>query len=620
MSRTLAAILGAGLLALAAPAAPSALAAAGEEWAGSDACHTCHRDRFGSWHRTFHRTMTQTAGPESVQGRFDGREVTHWGVTVRPVRRGDEYWFEYYRPGESEPVAEYRVERTVGSNRYQQYLTRAESDGTYFRLHLLWHNGEERWIHMNAAFLGPDDQEFDDNVSVWNHNCIFCHNTGPQPRVTNYDEMLARAAAGEPVDSTTEARFASRVAELGIACETCHGPGADHVEKQSNTFTRLFYTVTGTADDTIVQPDHLDTDAATQVCGQCHGQRIPKSQEVLQTFINDGPVYRAGDDLFESVDLVWPETRLPVGDHPGDLFRLRFWGDRTPRLTAYEYQGLKLSACHEEGELTCMNCHAMHDGDRHGMIEEADRGDRPCLECHRDLAADVSAHTGHEADGEGSRCYGCHMPEVAYGVMEIHRSHHIEIPDPAAHANAGRPNACNLCHLDRSVEWAETETARMWDRPARPVRRPDTLDADVPDGIARLHAGDPVERAVTAVAIGRAAERGVLEQSAIWPAHLLRAMEDNFPAVRRFAARSLEQVGRALGGEAFADARDRYDFVQPANGQEQALARLMDRYRALVDGHPPAESGLGPDWRPAAAVEEMRAIGAERSREINIGE
>jgi hypothetical protein len=602
------------------PAGLSAPALA--EWAGSDSCHTCHRDRYASWHRTYHRSMTQQASPETVQGRFDGRVIRAWGMEVRPVRRGDTFWFDYYRPGESDPVGRFQVDRTIGSNRYQQYLTREEGGGTYYRLHLLWHNQDQRWVHMNAAFLGPDEQQFDANVSVWNHNCIFCHNTGPQPGIVNYDEMRARSARGERVDSATEARFQSEVSELGIACEACHGPGLEHVEKQSSWLTRLSYKLTGKVDETVVNPPRLDRDAANQVCGQCHGQRLPVSNEMMRRFITEGPVYRPGGDLFESVELLWPESPLPHTGHPGDLFALRFWADRTPRLTAYEYQGMHLSACHNEAELTCMNCHAMHSGDRHGMIREENRGGKPCLTCHQDLAADIEAHTHHAPDSEGSNCYACHMPEIVYGVMEIHRSHRIENPDPAAHAAAGRPNACNLCHLDESVAWAERETARLWQREPADVVRADGADPDLPDGIARLYAGDPVERAVTAVAIGRALERGQLEHPEYWQPHLVRALHDDYPAVRRFAQRSLRQStagnGR-LAAEFDAGLAD-FDFIGPGHERERALADLMVRLARLERGEAPYDMLLGPDWLPLPEVEALREIGNRRSEAINIGE
>jgi predicted CXXCH cytochrome family protein len=590
------------------------LRAADDEWAGSESCHTCHRGRFSSWHRTYHRTMTQEATPETVQGRFDGQPVTQWGFTVRPVREGEQFFFEYMQPDSDRVLARYPVDRTVGSHRYQQYLMRdREGSGNFYRLQILWHNGDQRWVHTNAAFLGPDDQQFDDQVSVWNNNCIFCHNTGPEPNIVNYDEMVERARAGEAVDPMFDGVYESKVAELGIACESCHGPAAAHVEKHSNWLTRAWYTVTGLNDDSIVNPDDLDRDAATQVCGQCHGQRLAKDVETLRTFIDSGPTYRPGGDLFESVDLVWPDSSLPVRGHELD-FSLRFWPDGTPRLTAYEYQGLLMSPCHTESEMTCGSCHTMHDGDPAGMLPEEMRGNAGCVSCHQDLARDLQAHTHHALDTPGSNCLSCHMPEMVYGVMEIHRSHHIEVPDAAADAANARPNACTLCHTDRSLVWAEQETARLWGREARLVERADGLPAEVVDGLARLHAGDPVERAVMAVALGRAAERGQLEAPAAWRDHLLQALDDDYPAVRRFARRALMQIETVAGEASAVEWTESFDPLLLGRERTRALAVLMRRYAELAQDTEPLSPGAGVD------VEGLRALGRSRSEAINIGE
>ncbi|MEM1082296.1 MAG: hypothetical protein AAGH65_12005, partial [Pseudomonadota bacterium] len=515
------------------------------------------------------------------------------------------------------------IAKTVGSNRYQQYLTRDPEGGNFYRLHMLWHNEDERWVHMNAVFLGPDDQQFDDQVSVWNNNCIFCHNTGPVPNVTNYDELLARAAAGETINSQFDSEFSSSVAELGISCESCHGPSADHVAKHSNWVTRLWYTLTRQQDDTVVHPDRLDQQASTQVCGQCHGQRIPVSVEMMRQFIDTGPVYRAGDNLFDSVELVWPESQLPVGGHVGDLFSLRFWPDRTPRLTAYEYQGLLQSACYQESEMTCGTCHSMHQGDTHGMITEENRSNQPCLACHQPIAEDVVAHTHHPSDSPGSLCYNCHMPEVVYGVMEIHRSHRIEVPQPAQHAAAGRPNACSVCHVDQSVAWAEQQTAALWGAEPVPVQRADGVEATLADGVARLHAGDPVERAVTATMIGRSIERGQVSDPEQWRWHLLHALNDDYPAVRRFALRSLNQLETELGGvpPAVADPLAQFDPYWLGDDRTEPLLALMRAYAQLQDPEQTAasmRSQQGEDFN--RMIQRLRRIGSERSEAINIGE
>ncbi|HEX4353084.1 MAG TPA: hypothetical protein VHZ95_09225, partial [Polyangiales bacterium] len=63
------------------------------------------------------------------------------------------------------------------------------------------------------------------------------------------------------------------------------------------------------------------------------------------------------------------------------------------------------------------------------------------------------------------RCIDCHMPAIVYGVMASHPSHRIELPEPARDAHNERPDACTLCHSDRTRAWAIEQRASLW--PAR---------------------------------------------------------------------------------------------------------------------------------------------------------
>lgn len=591
------------------------------QFVGSSACEGCHQNRHESWYRTFHRTMTQEAGPASVQGEFDGQALDYWGLRVRPVEENGRYFFEYSDPASGQVINRLSIDRTVGSHRYQQYLTRLPDDGTYVRLHYLWHNADQRWVHMNAAFLGPDEQGFDDQVAIWNQNCIFCHNTGPEPHITNYDDMRARAAAGQAVNVATDARFRSEVAELGISCETCHGPGSTHVERAEDTWSSLAMRFNGGHDASIVNPVDLDAERSTQVCGQCHGQRMPKTPDLVREWVETGPTYRAGLNLNEHVNPVWHHTRAPVEGRE-DLFVLRFWPDGTPRLSAYEYQGLLLSACYQEAELSCIDCHAMHAGDPAGQITERNRGNAPCLRCHEALDDEpaLAVHTRHAPDSEASLCYNCHMPDLVYGVMDVHRSHRIEIPDPVRDAQTGRPNACLNCHLDRSPLWA----AESLGRDATGLVRADGVDVGLAEAASML-AGDPVQKSITAYRAGQLPGHG---RDRLWVVpYLLEALSDRYPSSRRFAQQSLLKL---LDDPSMAElnplkqALTGFDFIADASERAAIIERVHGMWSAIDRGAwptPPASSGLNPDYNlPESRVMRLRELGARQDKQISIGE
>src|SRR5262249_11239724 len=131
-------------------------------------------------------------------------------------------------------------------------------------------------------------------------------------------------------------------------------------------------------------------------------------------------------------------------------------------------------------------------------------GNSACTQCHDRVARDVAAHTHHAPDGPGSSCVECHMPRIVYGILEIHRSHRIESPDPRRDAEHGRPHACTLCHADKSLSWSARQMRRLWgERFAEPGRRLDGAPLELPDALASLLAGDAAQRAVYAAALGR---------------------------------------------------------------------------------------------------------------------
>jgi predicted CXXCH cytochrome family protein len=578
---------------------------------GSTACRACHENHYESWGRTFHRTMTQRATPETVVGVFDGRAVTYEGKTARPIERDGRFFMQL--PLENGGTREAEVALTVGSRRYQQYFER-ESRGSGFafvRLPILWHIEARRWLHLNAVFLNPDSADWDDHRSVWNENCILCHNTAPQVRMTNYREP-SRAQGGQ---------FDSEVGELGIACEACHGPGREHSERLRDPLRRYGDRLARAEAEDIVDPLELDKERSVAVCGQCHGQRLPKPLSRVEAWLTSGPTFRSGERLSDHVEPIRIDTPV-LGQADPDLFRFRFWGDGTPRLTAYEYQGTTTSPCYLKGSMTCNSCHTMHGGDVRGQVEPRMRTNEACTQCHAEIGRDVAAHTHHEADSSGSQCMECHMPRIVYGVVEIHRSHRIENPDPARDAEAGRPDACTLCHLDKSAQWTADEMARMWGKPyRRPSSRKDGAPLELADAVASVLAGDAVQRAVYAKAMGRGDSALDPLDKAFLRQHLAITMGDGYPSVRWMAQRSLAQLERELP-TGLGSALDAIDFLagpeQRRNAVLTLIARIAERARGRL--HAPAAGQLvGTDFTPELEAV-FRLTDLQGLRSISIGE
>ncbi len=529
---------------------------ADEDYLASQRCIACHPAHHASWARTHHSRMTQTALPTTVQGDFE-RENTfdYLGVRARMERRDGQFSMSFTFPdgrAQTFPIA-----RTVGSRRIEQYLTK-QGNG-YLRLPLAYDLTNRRWMSLNGSFFYPDGDNFFQHQTQWDPNCVFCHNVKAQPH--------RDASTGQ---------FKTEVAELGIACGSCHGAAAAHAEAAASPLTRTLWRLADEGDKKIVNPEKLDTDLALMVCGHCHGQRIPQPIDRIQEIMTRGDPYHAGDDLSRYYQPVWRETK--VGDYS---FANRFWANGSPRLTAYEYQGLLRSKCFQAGEagkrINCLSCHAMHEGDVKGQLTEAKRTDAACLACHRqyeDREA-LSAHSQHRFDSTGSRCYNCHMPRVIYGVMAIHPAHDITVPDPQLTANAAVPNACNQCHLDQSVNWAIRAAKRLW--PARFAAAQPSADPqfDVAEAPRALFAGDALTRALAAEALS-GGDTALVDADWARP-FLVEAFADNYPVVRFFAANGLRAGLERTGMKAKTNIPD-LDYLATAEARQMSLAAWRELF------------------------------------------
>ncbi len=553
---------------------------------GSATCRSCHPDHHASWQRTFHATMTQRANATTVLGAFDGREVRYGRDTARPRRDGERFLMAIPDGAGGQRTAE--VALTVGSHRYQQYFERqVRGDGAVMvRLPILWHVALQRWLPLETVFLGPDADGLGHHAAEWNTNCILCHNTGARPGLLD---------ASNPARLADGYRFDSRVADLGIACEACHGPGEQHAQSARNPFVRWARTPAPA-----IEPHSLDQERAVAICGQCHGARLPEPPKRATEWFTSGPTFRAGDRLADHVRPIVKDTPVRGGADP-ELFSLRFWGDGTPRLTAYEYQGLVASKCYRGGALTCQHCHAMHAGDPRGQLRPDLRGDALCTQCHAAIGKDVAAHTHHAAGSTGSSCVACHMPKIVYGVMEIHRSHRIDVPDPARDAAAGRPHACTLCHVDRSLPWAAAAMQKWWGASfTTPLARADEAPIGYADAMASLFAGDAAARAVAANALGDPAIHHGRDHDAAVRAWLAVTLGDGWPSVRFFAQRSLLAI-EARGSWQLDERLRGIDHLAAAPRRRDDVFALLDALANAAKAHgaaPPVSTALlGTDFR-----------------------
>jgi hypothetical protein len=261
-----------------------------------------------------------------------------------------------------------------------------------------------------------------------------------------------------------------------------------------------------------------------------------------------------------------------------------FWSDGMVRSTGREYNGLIDSPCYRNAKddqhtLTCFSCHSMHrlPGDKRSDAEWADdqlkpqaQGNGACLQCHTTIAERVTAHTHHAAESSGSACYNCHMPHTTYGLLKTIRSHQISSPSVQASLDTGRPNACNLCHLDKTHLWT-AEYLKQWYNTALPPSMPDD-DRTVAASLVSLLKGDAGQRAIMAQAFGWPPAQKASGTNWMAP-YVSLLLNDSYDAVRYIAARSLKTLP---GYETFV-----FDFAGPENERAANQRRALGLWRDM---------------------------------------
>ena len=560
------------------------IAVEGDGYVSSRTCQACHPSPYETWYDSFHRTMTQVAAPDTVRAEFDGVVVdaVH-GAPMRLKRRGDEFWAEFDDPGWDGPPSERpRITRQVvmitGSHHQNIYWYATEHDRALNVLPAVFLLEEGRWAPRSAVVLHPPGQRLAMTNGHWNAICIVCHTTLGK---TQFDTPYgSEPIADQAVDTTA--------VEFGIACESCHGPGEEHVEANRSPWRRYALHLSGGPDPTIVDPIRLDPARSSQVCGQCHSIWEFYDTDDERAANADGLPYRPGDALRDTRFVAQPTTN---GDTPEmqallatdpEFVRGSFWADGIVRVSGREYNGLLDSPCFQNADtpertLTCFSCHTLHLtpddprpvdvwADTHQVSAGMD-GNLACAQCHDGIASDLTAHTHHDGDSFGSRCYNCHMPYTSYGLMSAVRSHTITSPSVQESVEVGRPNACNLCHLDQTLAWTAERLTDWYDTSAP------TLDSDeqaVAGSILWLLKGDAGLRAITAWSYGWTPAQSASGTSWMVP-YLGQLLGDPYDTVRYIAAGALRTIPGYEGLD--------YDFVGDGDGRRAAAIDALTTWR-----------------------------------------
>lgn len=517
-------------------------------FAGAKACADCHPKNFEAWSKDWHARALAKAAPGTVKGDFGG--VHFKGASSEAWMERKDGGFVTRTADRDGTVRAFPVDWVLGGKRMQDPVTVLD-DGRWQVLPVYWHvTGKGEWTDYNESkqgAVGPDHPFFWTNFRRnANHECLECHETGVH---VDYDRKTHR--------------IATTFADAGIACESCHGPGARHAASIEIR--------------DIVQPRKVSPELGLAICARCHGAHQP-----LYSVLDPALQFRPGrpyGERFESVMVT-----------DGPLLSPDFFADGRPKSSTYELQALVQSACYKKGGATCLSCHTPPHGD-HGDDELAvpkdgsDPGDATCRPCHASIFASTAAHTHHRA-AEAQRCVACHMPRIVPSVLDRFADHSLDVPVPENTARHGVPNACGTCHADRSPDALAKSLHEWWPKAEARQRRRLRL-ADAIDQEKKAASEEPLravmaDRAEAPDLRGAAAMLLALRFPRSAQASIAPLLTDGDPRVRARAILALQQAPIESAGA----------LLRPLLADTDLEVRLAAASVLIADDDPKAEATL----------------------------
>lgn len=529
-----------------------------DSFAGSTSCRSCHETFYEKWATSHHGLAMQpyTDALAVSQLTPPTGEMEIQGTRYLPQIRAGEGWVLAKGPtGE----AKYPIVHVMGGKNVFYFLTPLDK-GRLQVLPVAYDLRGKHWFDTTASavrhFGDQRDRPLDwkDPALTFNTSCYSCH---VSQLATNYD-----------FETDT---YHTVWTEPGINCETCHGSAAEHV--------KLFESLPkGQTPDNIqiLSTKKFSVTQMNALCAPCHAKMSPLSTS-----------FPPGSPYFDYFDLITLEDEdfYPDGRDLGENYTMTSW---------------MMSPCVKGGELSCMHCHTSSGRMRHTGMDS----NNLCLPCHEERVKNATAHTHHTQGSTGNLCISCHMPTTDFARMR-RSDHSMRPPMPSATLAFGSPNACNICHVDKDVAWAD-KYVREWrprDYQALVLHLGSLIDAARKGDWTRLnemldYVGSENHDVVFANSFVRLL-RG-FEDSRKWPS-VLKSMKDSSPLIRASAAESLDGYLTPASIRALLDAtHDEFRLVRVraaavlaavpgeliGSGDRESLDKSMKEYLTVLHARP----------------------------------
>jgi formylglycine-generating enzyme required for sulfatase activity len=462
---------------------------ANASFVGSASCKGCHEKQFAEWAETWHAKMYRTVNDPAakpadrlVVGAFDGAAIKFNNVrvptedgkeqgavsfevvpaTVHPQTGAAGYFFTVRDPSTPADAQTFQVSIVIGGNWEQMYHVKVGD--SYFAAPLRWKVGPPgtgawqvdgtaqpaNWIYFRGAGTTNGKPRSAAQLPFDRHadgQCVGCHTTGYRferlPGSKNSKFVMVGNSVGNGVDNngvmaTARPGPPGTAAEMGIGCESCHGPGSAHNAAQSDPGGGIPQTPKPLVAGKTVHPlKHMTSLQQSMMCGTCHSRGN-----------NDlSPATRATPDRAANA-LGFADVTSAAGDKgflPGDTdlaARIKifagfgqtpqsFWPNDWAKQGRMQWQDHIKSGHHTAGAASCLTCHSGHapldkrvDNDRFQLRQSrvvhaglaTPAQENQCESCHKTSGSTMQPNKemfdGSVMHAAGVTCINCHMTQV----------------------------------------------------------------------------------------------------------------------------------------------------------------------------------------------------------------
>ena len=530
------------------------------DYVGPEVCGDCHEKNYANWKKHPHSRMNMMATDESVLGDFSGVAVLYGGRRAVFAKEGGAYVVSYFQ-GEK-LIRKFEITRTIGWRYEQDYVgvqilgPEPPNDLLYTdetRLRFSYALERNQWLPQ--SYLEPTEypgseykadgtlrhDPFVPQRDSFNTRCARCHNTYPYDlrfyKIYTEFGMLSGFAPGPGAEPQLVNALAREVGDLnimrenriptdrfvtvGISCESCHFGGREHARKDSEI--RFVPTHPLLAKWT---PDHKGArkrpEVVNAICRQCHhsGASAPDN-----------------------------------------------WPDGSASVNSMESIEMDRGGC--RSVLKCTHCHNTHISGPDAGAPDREEHLAVCVDCHQNLQSQAAANAHSRHSSDRASCLDCHMPRIVQGFSVNNRTHRIASPTNPKILATGMPNACNLCHLDKSLAWTRDALEEGW---GKRVELSQSLESQFgnafnrPVGEAWLTHPFPLIQSVAADAY----THSPLGKKAL--PQLLASLNEPNAYIRLRFLQSVEKIlGRRLGDQEYA-------LTGSSKQREKQIQRLLKQY------------------------------------------